>query len=47
MSVSDVVLGVLLHIFARACVAFVIWGGFAEGRRAERDYAERMSGGAH
>ncbi len=43
---SDTVLGVLLHAFALACVAFIIWGGLAETKRAEAAYAERNSGGS-
>jgi len=44
--VSDTVLGVLLHAFALACVAFFIWAGFAETKRAEAAYAARNSGGS-
>ena len=43
---SDSVLGVLLHAFALACVAFFIWAGFAESKRADAAYVARNLGGS-
>jgi hypothetical protein len=44
---SDSVIGILLNCFALAMVAFVIWGGYRETSRAEREYAERVARDTH
>ncbi len=44
---SDSVIGIILNCFALAMVAFVIWGGFHETRRAEREYAEHVARDTH
>jgi TRAP-type C4-dicarboxylate transport system permease small subunit len=41
--VSDSVLGVILHALSLAFVFFIIWGGYVENRRANREYQERAA----